>query len=610
MDTVQNIANVVVGAGTPSDAGQSSDEDVKTVIKAANHEEQGGSVGGQVGGQTGGQVGGRVGGQVGQIVYPLGSSLVQDESHSASEQLPNVPSARTAATVVSSPELSTDSRRAFRSEFLSRPNWLFTYNENVLFCTALNSLRFPDQNNVPRKFIEEWLSDRMVTMETRWPAGSKFLTDLINELRRDSAKFEERQSHEIRQRQREFHKNRKQALHLAEKMFKAARTPEATEQARQEYEEAKAAASEPVESISVQAPSPQEIALLELQTKIVRRLQGQTDRLSMAEQLAHKPYAPGAAEYFKELQDDVLAAIAEKHQEITEEREKVEAKSKQSRKRRRNQVSNGVTMSGSATRVRFTNREIAMLIHWIYSYPKSEWSSRIFEFYIQPGTARSAEHVRDKMRDLITRSRDTERGGLTSMRTRSASSYFGKSSETVEMMQLAQHDLQDFKYPAGVLCQLNTSRYFDEERAAWVDGPLPEEYIRRYHEEVGRIHRVVRAKVMRTREHGVDSGPLHPESSHLFDERLVSPQNHLLGSNTFGSDAEFELASRHLHDAFQKDDDVNVADQSAAFMTAIASAALKSASNDQYLRLVQEDNARTDKENEDSKEHIAKKQRR
>lgn len=608
MDTVQNIANVVVGAGTSSGVGHSSDEDVKSGINAANHEDQGVNVGGQVGGRVGGRMGGRVGGQVGgQIRRQIGCPLDQDEASSASDQLANVPPSRTAATVISSPDLGTDSRRAFRTEFLSRPNWLFTHNENVLFCTALNSLRFPDQNNVPRKFIEEWLSDRMVTMETRWPAGSKFLSDLINELRRDKAKYEERKAHEIRQRQREFHKNRKQALHLAEKAFKAARTPEATEQARQAYEEAKAAANEPVDSISVQAPSPQEIALLELQTKIVRRLQGQTDRLSMAEQLAHKPYAPGASEYFKELQDDVLTAIAEKHQEIAEEREKVEAKSKQSRKRRRNQVSNGITMSGSATRVRFTNREIAMLIHWIYSYPKSEWSSRIFEFYTQPGTARSAEHVRDKMRDLITRSRDTERGGLTSMRTRSASSYFGKSSETVEMMQLAQHDLQDFKYPVGVLGQLNNHRYFDEERAAWVDGPLPDEYIRRYHEEVGRIHRVVRAKVMRTRDHSVDTGVLHPESSHLFDDRLVNSQNPLLGNNAFGSDPDFDIASTHL-EAYPKDD-VNVADQSTEFMTAIATAALKSENNDQYLRLVQEENARTDKESEDSKEHIDKKPR-
>lgn len=413
-------------------------------------------------------------------------------------------------------------RKPGRREFLSRPNWLFGHNENVLFCTALNSLRFRDHNNVPRKFIEEYLSERMVTMETEWYSGNRFLTETIDELKRDTEKFRQKKLRIWKNRQKGFYSRHQQNLRTAERAH-ASNPNHNTEKA---LDEARREASVPLDKLNPPEPSVAEVALEELQTKIIRRLQGQTDRLEMAGQLAHKPYEGANREYFEQLQVEVLQAISAKHDEISQDREKVELKSKQSRKRRRGQVTNGMTMSGSATRVRFTNREIAMLIHWVYSWPKDEWSTKISEYYPKENNARSAEHVRDKLRDLVNRSRDHAHGGLSHIKARTTHSYFTKPNEPPEVSRLALHDLQDFKYPEGELHYIPSGRYFDEERAAWVDGPLPLEYVRRYHEEIDRLRDVVKVKVVRNVEKNMFDLPGLPQTSglHHAQQQLQHPQ--------------------------------------------------------------------------------------
>ena len=432
------------------------------------------------------------------VIVGSNSGSVQQTSPPASSRPPNIGDINVVNAVRDEDIIDLDRpRRAGRQEFLSRPSWLFGINENILFCTALEALRFPDQNNVPRKFIEERFSDIMVTMNSEWPAGQRFLTETIAQLKSQPARLAEKQRHGMEMRQKEFHNTALQAVKRAEKKLQLVPLDQ-REACLAELEKARKDAAVPMQEISVFKPTVEEIVLVELQTKIVRRIQGQTDRIYMAEQLAGRPYENPGAEYFINLQNEILKEIDERHVEIVASRDKVDPKSKLSRMRRRNQVTNGSTMSGSATRVRFTNREIAMLIHWIYSYPKSAWTAKINEFYVEGGVIRSPEHVRDKMRDLITRSRDTENGGLLLMRVRKNN--VAKYNDPPEVQALCMSDIEGFRYPYGALDFVPSGMYFDEDAKQWVKGPLPSYYPHKYVAEVDRIRNVVKSKSMRKPE--------------------------------------------------------------------------------------------------------------
>jgi len=455
-------------------------------------------------------------------------------------------------------------RPADRREFLSRPNWLFTHNENVLFCSALQHLRFTDQNNVPRKFIEEWFQDHMVSLDTLWPAGQRYLDESVKDMEKYPEKAKDRQSKELNTRRRNIYKNRRSALQLAEQRYRAA-APHEQQAALAALQAAQADASVPEAEIPVQEPDYREVALIELGIKIVRRLQGQTDRMDMAEDLAKEKFVDDPDNYFGTLLVEVEKAIYEKHNEIAVDRERVESKSKQSRKRRRQQVANGVTLSGSATRVRFTNREMAMLIHWIYTYPKNEWTQHIYEYYLTPHVSRSAEHVRDKMRDLVTRSRETEKGGLASMRVRSAGGFSTKPHESPEAQDLARNDVVDFKYPEGPLEPVPNGRYFNEERSEWVEGPLPMEYVGRYHEEVMRVMRVVRSKVDRTMSLPLPTVDPVQFREHQFDQQQLQAQQQLHEQQLQAQHAQ-HAQQRHLAPTSSLFDDAFVAQTQAQIL--------------------------------------------
>lgn len=433
-------------------------------------------------------------------------------------------------------ELTRAQQTSTRPEFLSRPSWLFTANENILFCTALEALRYPDQNHVPRKFIEDWFAEKMVTLDSKWPAGQRFLRETIASLQQQTPKLKSKQQQGVLARQKEFLNSRLQALKRIERAYEAA----SADQKGQVFEELRRAQEQalvPLEQIEVQPPTIEEIALLELQTKIVRRIQGQTDRIYMAEQLAGRPYEEPCAAYFAGLQDEVLKEIDVKHAEIVASREKVDPKSKQSRMRRRSQVSNGSTMSGSATRVRFTNRELAMLIHWAYTYPKTEWSQKINQFYVDDDIVRSPEHVRDKLRDLVTKSKDVAHGGLGTLHVRSAGT--PKASDPAEIQAMAANDIRDFKFPEGPLDLVPGGRYFDESACDWVDGQLPDYYLHKYMEEIQRLRTVVRSKCMRKpvkQPYPILDMGLHPGSL------ISSPEN-------YAAEAEFALAAKSLQSA-------------------------------------------------------------
>lgn len=487
MDTVQNISGVIVGGGPQSV--QTNNSNNNGTGNNANN----GSV---------------VDGDGSNVSFGVDGSGIPELDATSAQSVGSVESINGVPVVVGSLNVNgvnhqnellnlSRPRRSARQEFLSRPSWLFTNNENILFCTTLESLRYSDQNHVPRKFIEDWFADKMVTLDSKWPAGQRFLNETIAALKAQPAKRGCKQQQGVLARQKEFLNSRVQALKRMERAYEAA-APEQKAQVFKELRRAQDQAMVPLQQIEVQPPTIEEIALLELQTKIIRRIQGQTDRIYMAEQLAGQPYDEPNAAYFEKLQNEVLKDIDLKHSEIVASRDKVDPKSKQSRIRRRSQVVNGSTMSGSATRVRFTNREIAMLIHWIYTYPKSEWGQKIFQFYVDGELIRSPEHVRDKMRDLVTKSRDVARGGLESLRVRKAG--MAKPSDPPEVQFLATADINQFRYPAGQLDYTPEGRYFDESSCTWVAGPLPPYYTHKYHDEIQRLRNVVRNKCMRKPE--------------------------------------------------------------------------------------------------------------
>lgn len=388
-------------------------------------------------------------------------------------------------------------------QFASKPTYLFTENENILFSTTLAKLRFEvDHNHVPRKFLEQVLSQEMVHENSGWENGQRYINELIDKWRVTDTSGSEARPPAYHKRFNLCIKERKEELKAA-KEAELKQAAEAEAEAQTDKSDPKPTPEVTVADHEVALPTPMEVVYAEVKNRVIYRIRGQNDKREMAQMLNGRPYVHDNNHYFANLQKKVVDLINEEHERISMSRENTESRSKEMRVRRRKQVlAEFSTVTGSRTRLRFTYREIAMLLYWIFSRPKSEWTFLIKDFYDESLCNRKAEHVRDKMMKLMRKVTN----GFSEKDIKTTASAAGRNSqwasklsyETPEIRELYETDIKGFMYPSNPAELYNSEDdwYYNEVANEWVNGTPPDEVISSYRHETQKVGLAMKSKTL------------------------------------------------------------------------------------------------------------------